>query len=47
MRPVKVGPNIGKLLVIQDGLKPQERVVVEGLQKVKDGTLVTPKAANL
>ncbi|HWF06442.1 MAG TPA: efflux RND transporter periplasmic adaptor subunit [Candidatus Angelobacter sp.] len=47
MRPVKVGPNIGKLLVIQDGLKPQERVVVEGLQKVKEGTLVTPKAANL
>jgi RND family efflux transporter MFP subunit len=47
MRPVKVGPNIGKLLIIQDGLKPQERVVVEGLQKVKDGTLVTPKAANL
>ncbi|HEY3771293.1 MAG TPA: efflux RND transporter periplasmic adaptor subunit [Candidatus Angelobacter sp.] len=47
MRPVKVGPNIGKLLVIQDGLKPQERVVVEGLQKVKDGTLVTPKAVNL
>jgi RND family efflux transporter MFP subunit len=47
MRPVKVGPNIGKLLIIQDGLKPQERVVVEGLQKVKDGTVVTPKAANL
>ncbi|HEY2393940.1 MAG TPA: efflux RND transporter periplasmic adaptor subunit [Candidatus Angelobacter sp.] len=47
MRPVKVGPNIGKLLIIQDGLKPRERVVVEGLQKVKDGTLVTPKATNL
>jgi membrane fusion protein (multidrug efflux system) len=47
MRPVKVGPNIGKLLIIQDGLKPQERVVVEGLQKVKDGTVITPKAANL
>jgi membrane fusion protein (multidrug efflux system) len=47
MRPVKVGPNIGKLLIIQDGLKPQERVVVEGLQKVKEGTVITPKAANL
>lgn len=47
IRPVKVGPSIGKLLIIQDGLKPQEKVIVEGLQKVKDGTLVTPKTANL
>ena len=47
IRPVKVGPNIGKLLIIQDGLKPQEKVIIEGLQKVKDGTLVTPKTANL
>ena len=47
IRPVKVGPTIGKMLIIQDGVKPQERVVVEGLQKVKEGTLVTPKTANL
>jgi len=46
IRPVKVGPTIGKMLIIQDGLKPQERVIVEGLQKVKDGTVVTPKTAN-
>ena len=47
IRPVKVGPSVGKMLIIQDGLKPQERVIVEGLQKVKDGTLVTPKTVNL
>jgi RND family efflux transporter MFP subunit len=47
IRSVKVGPNIGKMLIIQDGLKPQERIIVEGLQKVKDGTVVTPRAANL
>jgi RND family efflux transporter MFP subunit len=47
IRPVKVGPTIGKMLIIQDGVKPQERVVVEGLQKVKDGSVVTPKAATL
>jgi RND family efflux transporter MFP subunit len=47
LRPVKVGPTIGKMLIIQDGLKPGERVVVEGLQKVREGTVVTPKAANL
>jgi RND family efflux transporter MFP subunit len=45
IRPVKVGPTIGKMLIIQDGLKAQERVIVEGLQKVKDGTVVTPKTA--
>jgi membrane fusion protein (multidrug efflux system) len=47
IRPVKVGQSIGKMLVIQDGLKPQERIIVEGLQKVKDGTVVTPRAASL
>lgn len=47
IRPVKVGPTIGKMLIIQDGIKPQERVVVEGLQKVKEGTVVTPKTASL
>ena len=47
LRPVKIGPNIGKMLIIQDGLKPGERVVVEGLQKVKEGTVVTPKTVSL
>jgi membrane fusion protein (multidrug efflux system) len=47
VRPVKVGPSIGKMLIIQDGLKPGERVVVEGVQKVREGTVVTPKTANL
>ena len=47
IRPVKVGPNIGKMLIIQEGLKAQEQVIVEGLQKVKDGTVVTTKTANL
>lgn len=47
IRPVKVGPSVGKMLIIQDGLKPQERVIVEGLQKVKDGTVVTPKPVSL
>jgi membrane fusion protein (multidrug efflux system) len=47
IRPVKVGPSVGKMLIIQEGLKANERVIVEGLQKVKDGTLVTPKTTNL
>jgi RND family efflux transporter MFP subunit len=47
IRPVKVGPSVGKMLIIQEGLKVHERVIIEGLQKVKDGTVVTPKTTNL
>ena len=44
-RNVKVGPRVDGLWVIDEGLKPGERVVVEGLQKVREGTLVSPKPA--
>lgn len=43
IRPVKVGPRRETLWVIDQGLKPGERVVVEGLQKVKTGLTVQPK----
>jgi len=42
-RNVKVGPREGSLWVIEEGLKPGERVVVEGLQKVREGLVVAPK----
>ncbi|MFO7986549.1 MAG: efflux RND transporter periplasmic adaptor subunit [Desulfatiglandaceae bacterium] len=41
-REVQVGPKIGSFWLISDGLNPGERVVYEGLQKVKDGIEVTP-----
>jgi membrane fusion protein (multidrug efflux system) len=44
-RNVKVGPRVGSLWVIEEGLKQGERVVVEGLQRVQDGMTVVPKAA--
>jgi membrane fusion protein, multidrug efflux system len=44
-RNVKVGPRVDGLWVIEEGLKPGEKVVVEGLQKVRDGAVVSPKAA--
>src|SRR6266481_889019 len=43
MRAVKPGGTVGTLWVIDDGLKPGEQVVVEGLQRLKEGTAVNPK----
>jgi len=43
LRTVKVGEQVDGLWIINDGLKPGERVVTQGLQKVKDGIVVSPK----
>ena len=43
IRAVKVGPRYESLWVITDGVKAGERVVVEGLQKVRDGAKVQAK----
>ena len=43
IRPVKVGRRSGSLWIIDHGVEPGERVVVEGLQKVKAGMTVDPK----
>jgi membrane fusion protein (multidrug efflux system) len=44
-RNVKVGPRVDTLWVIDEGLKPGERVIVEGLQRVKAGDTVSAKPA--
>jgi membrane fusion protein (multidrug efflux system) len=43
IRPVKPAERVDNLWVILEGLKPGERVVVEGIQKVRPGMPVTPK----
>ena len=43
MRTVKVGERSGSMWVIEDGLKDGETVVVEGIQRIKAGTVVNPK----
>jgi RND family efflux transporter MFP subunit len=45
IRPVKVGEKLGTMWVIDAGVKPDDRVVVEGVSKVKDGMPVDPKPA--
>jgi membrane fusion protein (multidrug efflux system) len=42
LRTVQVGERIGPLWIIDQGLKPGERVVVEGVQKVRDSMPVHP-----
>jgi membrane fusion protein (multidrug efflux system) len=44
-RKVTVGQQFGSDWIIEDGLKPGERIVVEGLQKVRDGATVQPSTA--
>jgi RND family efflux transporter MFP subunit len=47
MRTVKPGATVGTMWVIDEGLKPGEQVAAEGPQKLKEGTLVTPKPVHL
>jgi len=42
-RNVKVGPRVDTLWVIEDGVKPGEQVVAEGLQALRDGMTVRSK----
>jgi RND family efflux transporter MFP subunit len=43
IQPVKVGDRIGNQWVIAEGLKPGERVVAEGVQKMRPGLQVNPR----
>jgi membrane fusion protein (multidrug efflux system) len=43
IRTVKVGDRVGNQWIIAEGLKPGERIVAEGVQKVRPGMLVNPK----
>jgi RND family efflux transporter MFP subunit len=43
--PVKVGDRVGSKWVIEEGLKPGQRVVSDGLFKIRPGAPVNPKGA--
>jgi membrane fusion protein (multidrug efflux system) len=43
IRPVKVGERDGTMWIIDEGLKPGERVVAEGTQRVRPDVVVNPK----
>lgn len=46
MRPVVLGPLDDGLRVIREGLKADDRVIVDGLQRARVGAKVSPHAAN-
>ena len=41
-RPVKVGERVGQDWIITDGLKPGEKVIVQGFMKVRQGIPLAP-----
>src|SRR5215471_12368228 len=46
-RMVKVGERVGNLWIINSGVKPGEKVIVEGLQKVQPGVKVVAKVVKM
>jgi membrane fusion protein (multidrug efflux system) len=43
---VRTGPRVGSLVVVEQGLNPGDRVIVEGIQKITAGQLVNPVQGN-
>ena len=46
-RTVKVGDRVGSYWVIEQGLRPTDRVVIEGLQDIRTGQTVDPQPAKM
>ena len=44
-RGVKTGPQVGRMLVVTEGLKPDDLVIVEGVLQAIPGRVVTPQRA--
>jgi membrane fusion protein (multidrug efflux system) len=42
LRTIQPGETVGDLLIVRDGLKPGERVIVDGVQKARPGSKVNP-----
>jgi RND family efflux transporter MFP subunit len=47
IRPVKTGERVGQMWILTEGVKPGERVIVEGIQKAREGSTVNPKPATV
>ncbi len=47
IRSVMLGPQLGSNLIITSGIKPNERVVTEGVSKLRDGMRVSPQSTTV
>ena len=45
LRTIQPAETVGEYLIVRDGVKPGDRVIVEGLQKARPGTKVNPTTA--
>ena len=43
IRPVTMGERIGAMWEVKEGLKPGDKVIVQGIQRAREGALVTVK----
>jgi membrane fusion protein (multidrug efflux system) len=46
VRTVRAGEQVGNLWIIDDGLRPDEKIIVEGFARVRPGMLVRPSPAS-
>jgi multidrug efflux system membrane fusion protein len=46
-REVTLGASVGGLRIVTSGLKPGERIVVNGLQRIRPGALVAPQSVRM
>jgi membrane fusion protein (multidrug efflux system) len=47
IRSVALGPQLGSDLIITSGINPHERVVTEGVSKLKNGMRVSPQSTTV
>jgi membrane fusion protein (multidrug efflux system) len=45
LRTIQPGETVGEMLIVRSGLKPGERVIVDGIQKARPGSAVNPTTA--
>ena len=46
-RPVVLGPLVGNLRVIRSGIRPEDRVIINGIQRARPGQKVQPRSGRI
>lgn len=46
-RPVETGPMVEGLRIVREGIAPGEKIVIDGLARLRPGMQVTPRAAKI